>query len=88
MRNHGRSYLHPREYHQTWWVVYCQVSRRPWKGSKSVGSGARYALQTFLGTEEMVKRQFGESLARAFLSRQEAITLLGELNLVDSVQSS
>jgi hypothetical protein len=88
MRNHGKSYLHPRESRQTWWVVYCQHTRRPHQGSKSIGSGARYALQTFLGTSESVEHQFGESLAKAFLARQEAIDFLNEMNIVDSVQNS
>ncbi len=93
MRNRGRSFLHRSEPHQTWWVVYCQVTRRPAVRNdngytRNVGSGARYALQTFLGTAEMVEHQFGESLAKAFLARQEAIDFLNEMNIVDSVQNS
>jgi hypothetical protein len=77
-----------REPQQTWWVVYDQHSRRPWIGSKGIGSGARYSLQTFLGTIEMVEHQFGASLSHAFEQRGPALEYLNEMNIIDSVQSS
>ena len=98
MRNRVRTRLHSEPWnHQTGWVVYCQWTRRPFLSTgavqvggttKNVGSGARYALQTFLGTESMVEKQFGASLAKAFTKRQEAIDFLNEMNIVDSVQNS
>jgi hypothetical protein len=87
MRQKG--YLRSRnEPQQTWWVVYCQDIRRPFSDTKNVGSGARYALQTFTGTHFMVVRQFGPSLARAFEQRGPAIRFLEDMNIVDSVQNS
>jgi hypothetical protein len=72
------------------------VTRRPYlqtgavfvRSSKNTGSGARYTLQTFHETVEMVNRQFGESLAQAFTRRQEALDFLHEVNIVDSVMNS
>lgn len=81
---HERIHLEPQ---QTWWVVYSQDVRRT-KTSKNVGTGARYALQTFMGSSKMVEHEFKDSLIRAFERRQEALDFLNEMNIVDSVQNS
>ena len=85
MHQHGR-FRHKSEPQSTWWVVYCQQARR--MSIRNAGSGARYALQTFLGSEMMVKKQFGSSLAQAFLKRQDAIDFMQEMNIIDSVMNS
>lgn len=73
---------------QTWWVVYSQDLRRSITGKASVGSGARYALQTFYGTEKMVRHQFSLSLAQMFEERRPALDFLQEINIVDEVMNS
>ena len=85
----GKGYLQSRRIIlPTWWVVYLQDIRRPRTDTKNVGSGARYALQTFVGTHAMVVRQFGPSLACAFEKRDDSITFLSEMNIIDEVMNS
>jgi hypothetical protein len=85
----GKGYLQSRRIIlPTWWVIYLQDIRRPRADTKNIGSGARYALQTFMGTHAMVVHQFGPSLARAFEQRADALTFLEEMNLVDEVMNS
>ncbi len=74
-----------------WWVVYCQIEKRfPFAdraANKIIGSGSRYALQTFVGTKMMVDNHFRSSMIGAYTKREEALNTLRDMNTIDMVMN-
>jgi len=74
--------MRDRELHQTWWIVYAEIFRKPHPLAQVAGH--KYALRTFFGTEKMARNQFG-TIEFISTNRIEAVEFLQNMNLIDTV---